>query len=369
MKLKNIVLITLLLTVLTIAGGAVTASQDNVTADEISIDDNTNIESSVSEDIVAEDSYDEIELEKNNNEDKLSEEGEFIDVTDAYVYLNQFRNESGVWQWNSDDVTKTVYNTNSTNQLQPLSRDVNLEETAKVRAKELVESFSHTRPDGAQCFTAFPSGLMAMGENIAKGQSSVTEVTEAWKETNDPYSGQGHRRNMLSTKFNCVGIAGYKLNGVIYWVQDFGYSNNIDTGSSSSNDTGTNTSTTNNTNTNTSNINNTNTNNTSNNNTGPNNPTTASKLATKITAKKKIKIKAKKKSKYTITLKAGKTAVKKVMVYLKIGKKTIKAKTNNKGKATFKIKLKKKGVSKAKIILKGDNNYNKCIKKVKIIVK
>ena len=57
------------------------------------------------------------------------------------------------------------------------------------------------------------------------------------------------------------------------------------------------------------------------------------------------------------------------MVYLKIGKKTIKSKTNNKGKATFKIKIKKKGKSKATISFKGNNNYNKCSKKVKIIIK
>ena len=46
MKLKNIVSITLLLVVLTITRGAVTASQDNVTADELNL----------SEDIISEDS-------------------------------------------------------------------------------------------------------------------------------------------------------------------------------------------------------------------------------------------------------------------------------------------------------------------------
>jgi hypothetical protein len=68
------------------------------------------------------------------------------------------------------------------------------------------------------------------------------------------------------------------------------------------------------------------------------------KKATKIVAKKAT-FKAKKKVKrYTITLKSGKAAVKKVIVTLKVKGKTYKAKTNKKGKAVFKIKnLKKKG--------------------------
>ena len=50
--------------------------------------------------------------------------------------------------------------------------------------------------------------------------------------------------------------------------------------------------------------------------------------------------------------------------------KTYTAKTNSKGKAIFKIKnLKKKGTYKATVTYKGDKNYNKVIKTVKITVK
>ena len=94
------------------------------------------------------------------------------------------------------------------------------------------------------------------------------------------------------------------------------------------------------------------------------------KKATKITASKKT-FKAKTKTKkYTITLKAGKTAVKKVKVTIKIGKKTYKATTNSKGKATFKItKLTKKGKYTAVIKFAGNKNYKATNKKVKITVK
>ena len=94
------------------------------------------------------------------------------------------------------------------------------------------------------------------------------------------------------------------------------------------------------------------------------------KKATKITAKKAtFKAKAKTK-KYAITLKAGKAAVKKAKVTLKVKGKTYKATTNAKGKATFKItKLTKKGTFKATIKFAGDKNYKASSKNVKITVK
>lgn len=156
-----------------------------------------------------------------SDEDELSDEGEFLDVSDAYDCLNRFRCEEGVWQWESDDATKTYFNTNDTVWLHPILRDAELEETAKIRAKELVQLFSHTRPDGTLCNSAFPEWVTYYGENIAWGYTSAESVTEGWKETDDPYDGQGHRRNMLDPDFNSVGIAAYKLNGYIYWVQDF----------------------------------------------------------------------------------------------------------------------------------------------------
>ena len=94
------------------------------------------------------------------------------------------------------------------------------------------------------------------------------------------------------------------------------------------------------------------------------------KAASKITASKKT-FKAKTKvKKYTITLKSGKKAIKKVKITLKIKGKTYKATTNAKGKATFKInKLTKKGKHTAVIKFKGNKNYKASSKKVKITIK
>jgi hypothetical protein len=94
------------------------------------------------------------------------------------------------------------------------------------------------------------------------------------------------------------------------------------------------------------------------------------KKASKITAKKKTFKKSLKTKKYTVTLKSGKTPIKKVKLIIKIGKKTFKAKTNAKGKATFKIKkLTQKGKYTAKITFKGNKYYKATTKKVKIVLK
>lgn len=145
----------------------------------------------------------------------------FVDVSNLYRMTNQFRDEDNVWYWNPGNLSKTSFNTNSSNQLTSLKRDATLEQTARQRAREIVYRFSHTRPNGTSCFTAYP-GYQAVGENIAMGQENESAVMNDWKETSKGYSQQGHRRNMLNPQYNAVGIAGYRHNGTIHWVQAFG---------------------------------------------------------------------------------------------------------------------------------------------------
>lgn len=145
----------------------------------------------------------------------------FQDVTSEYIALNALRREPFVSYLNADNFTRTFYNTTPFDQLPVLMYNADLEKAAKVRAKEIVKLFSHTRPNGTRCFTAYPK-MRALGENIACGQSSVTEVMLAFAEIDKPYSGQGHRRNMLNPNFNAVGCACYKVGNYCYWVQCFG---------------------------------------------------------------------------------------------------------------------------------------------------
>ena len=127
--------------------------------------------------------------------------------------INNLRKAGNAWYWNETDTAKVT-----PTDLQPLAYDYELEAVAMQRAAELVESFSHTRPNGESCFTAFTNDWRALGENIAAGYPSYASVFEGWSETDDPYAGQGHRRNMLSDSFTSVGIGCVEYNGYLYWT-------------------------------------------------------------------------------------------------------------------------------------------------------
>ena len=105
-----------------------------------------------------------------------------------------------------------------------LTLDEELCKAAQIRAEEIFKNFSHTRPDGRSCFTVLKDqniSYMAVGENIAAGSASGANTFVMWKEDGQPYSGQGHRRNMLSPNFTRIGIAYATKKGSTYgtyWV-------------------------------------------------------------------------------------------------------------------------------------------------------
>ena len=99
----------------------------------------------------------------------------------------------------------------------PLKWDADLESSAVTRAAETSIMFSHLRPNGSDCFTAFPDGLYAGGENIAMGFSSAQDTFNQWKNSS------GHYANMMSPSFTHIGISCFY--GGAYgwcWVQTIG---------------------------------------------------------------------------------------------------------------------------------------------------
>lgn len=101
----------------------------------------------------------------------------------------------------------------------PLRLSADLNQSCAVRAAEIVEYFSHTRPNGTNFDTAVRNnGRRALGENIAAGSSTPAAVMEQWM--NSP----GHRANILNAKFRELGV-GYTENPnstyTHYWVQIF----------------------------------------------------------------------------------------------------------------------------------------------------
>lgn len=135
--------------------------------------------------------------------------------------INNFRKAGNAWYY--DENNKKVW----PKDLESLQYDYELEKIAMQRAAEIAMTFSHDRPDGSSCFTAYPNDLYASGENIAYGVASAQDAFFMWQETNYDFNGQGHRRNMLSDSFNCVGIGHAVVGGAHYWVQVFGARQNI----------------------------------------------------------------------------------------------------------------------------------------------
>ena len=96
----------------------------------------------------------------------------------------------------------------------------NLQMAAQLRAEEIVEEFSHTRPDGTSCFTVFRDFNLPRyrncGENIAMGTNLSAEgAMELW------INSQGHYKNMVTPEFQEIGLGCFVHGDEIYWVQLF----------------------------------------------------------------------------------------------------------------------------------------------------
>lgn len=95
-----------------------------------------------------------------------------------------------------------------------------MQSAAQIRAREIVTDFSHTRPDGSECFTALQdvgAKYSGAGENIAYRQKTPQEVVNAWM--NSP----GHRANIMNGNFTTIGVGCYKSGNTYYWSQFFTY--------------------------------------------------------------------------------------------------------------------------------------------------
>ena len=104
--------------------------------------------------------------------------------------------------------------------LPALTMSEDLNKAAQIRAKETVQSFSHTRPNGSSFSSVLKENGISYrgaGENIAWGQRTPEAVVKAWMNS------EGHRANILNKNFTAIGV-GYYLNGSTpYWAQLFTY--------------------------------------------------------------------------------------------------------------------------------------------------
>ena len=134
--------------------------------------------------------------------------------------INEMRtNPYDAWCWDAYD-NKKIPCPN----LEELKYDYDLERVAMKRAAEIALSYEHERPMGGKVWDVYNEEnikWLAAGENISVGHTTAAEANLGWREDDKTYAGQGHRRNMLSSDYNCVGIGHVYYNGVHYWVEVF----------------------------------------------------------------------------------------------------------------------------------------------------
>ena len=133
---------------------------------------------------------------------------------DIYASATGTLNISGTQNYTYASQVITLLNEQRVNNgLSPLIADSTLTAAAMQRAAETVIYFSHTRPDGSRCFTAFDGAWR--GENIAAGQADPDEVITGWMNST------GHRENILKANYTGVGVGCFNYKGINFWVQCF----------------------------------------------------------------------------------------------------------------------------------------------------
>ena len=124
-------------------------------------------------------------------------------------------------QWKRD-VLSLVNSEREKNGLESLEWGTTCEAAAAIRARELMTSYAHTRPDGSSWETAcpLPDTGGSSGENLMAGNAAVSPATvvSAWMNSPD------HRANILSPNFTKLSVGfifdpdtKYKT----YWSQFF----------------------------------------------------------------------------------------------------------------------------------------------------
>ena len=102
--------------------------------------------------------------------------------------------------------------------LAPLTMNSSLRDSARTRAREIINCWGHKRPDGKRFSSAIKIGFCGAGENIAAGQSTPERVVKSWM------ASQGHRDNIMNPKFKLIGVGcyyDYSTPYKSYWSQLF----------------------------------------------------------------------------------------------------------------------------------------------------
>lgn len=127
---------------------------------------------------------------------------------------------------NNVNIKKIIEITNAERAKQgadPITLDEGLTAAAMVRAREITQSFSHTRPNNTQYYTLLDKyniKWFSVGENIAAGNQTAEATMNQW------INSTGHYENMTDKSYTKLGVGCiYVPNSTYgyYWVQLFAF--------------------------------------------------------------------------------------------------------------------------------------------------
>ena len=108
----------------------------------------------------------------------------------------------------------------------PLTYNTTMEKYARIKSQDMGDNnyFSHTDLNGNNITTKMKADGVtynAWGENIAY-ISGVTDPTALANQFMTNWmNSQGHKENILSTKFSSIGVGVYKIGNKVYATQEF----------------------------------------------------------------------------------------------------------------------------------------------------
>ena len=153
-----------------------------------------------------------IPVENNNNDNN----------TEEIVNDDNSEPESGTPQEVANDLAKEIFELVNKERiaagLKELEYNFELQAAADLRAKEASEFFSHTRPNGETCYTAFNVNYNVAGENLIVADKEIADaanLVKTWMES------EGHRANILLPEFNSIAIGVYQKDNSIFASQLF----------------------------------------------------------------------------------------------------------------------------------------------------
>ena len=124
----------------------------------------------------------------------------------------------------AEEILRLVNEERAKEHLKPLKLADDICQWANIRAKECVERFSHTRPNGEDGLDIISAKkYKRRGENLSAGSTTPEQVMDQWM--NSP----SHRDNILFPDFTELGVGYYydedfKHSRRHFWVQLFGKS-------------------------------------------------------------------------------------------------------------------------------------------------